>query len=374
METRLTIIEYTEAMTEQVAAFNARLQAGGATSRFPTSHVPAWLPKIAGRKLYQQYYLATDAASAVRGAYILKHQDFLLGGQTLSMADFHLPISEGIVDANYRSVGVLVLLDAIRKQPLLYGLGIGSYDEPLSKLLAASGWRLFSVPFFFSIVRPYRVLRQITHLRKSFARRCFLDAIALSGLGWAAVKALRAVRYRQRPVAPDVDVETVDEFSDWVDPLWDACKADYGMSAVRDGQTLRILYPKEKEHFIRLRVTRGGKTIGWAVLLNTQLSAHRHFGDMRLGSIVDGFSAAADAVHVAGAAAALLRKQNVDLIVSNQAHSAWCAALDGCGFMRGPSNFLFAASKELTRRLEKAGVKDDDIHMTRGDGDGPINL
>jgi len=369
-----TITEYTEDMTDQVVGFNERLRAGGASSQFPTSHVPAWLPKIAGRKLYQEYYLATDQASEVHGAYILKHQEFLLGGQILSVADFHLPISEGIVDPNHRSVGVLLLLDAIRKQPLMYGLGIGSYDEPLSRLLAASGWRLFSVPFFFSIVRPYRFLRQITHLRNSFAQRCFLDAMALSGLGWAAVKAMQAVRYRQPTFAPDVDIQEVDEFTDWVDPLWDACKVDYGMAAVRDSQTLRILYPKEKEQFIRLRVSRGGKIIGWAVLLNTQLSAHRQFGSMRLGSIVDGFSAAADAGHVARAAAAFLRKQNVDLIVSNQAHAAWSAALDACGFMRGPSNFLFAASKALTSRLKQAGVKDDDIHMNRGDGDGPINL
>lgn len=370
----VTITEYTEDMTDKVVSFNERLKAGDAPSQFSISHVPTWLPKIAGRKLYQEYYLATDKASAVRGAYILKHQDFLLGGQTLSVADFHQPISEGIVDTNYRSVGVLLLLDALRKQPLMYGLGMGGHDEPLSKLLAASGWHLFSVPFLFSIVRPYRFLRQITHLRKSFARRCFLDAMALSGLGWAAVKTLQTVRYRQPALAPDLDAERVDEFSDWVDPLWDECKADYGMSAVRDAQTLRVLYPKEKEKVIRLKVTRGRKVIGWAVLLNTQLSAHRQFGAMRLGSIVDGFSAAADAVHVTGAAAAFLRKENVDLIVSNQAHAAWCKALDDCGFMRGPSNFLFAASKELQQLLEQAGVKDHDIHMNRGDGDGPINL
>ena len=370
----LTITEYTEDMTDKVVSFNQRLRAGGALSQFSTSHVPTWLPKIAGRRLYQEYYLATDQDSDVHGAYVLKHQDFLIGGQTLSVADLHQPISEGIVDPDYRAVGVLLLFDALRKQPLMYGLGIGGYDEPLSRLLAASGWRLSSVPFFFSIVRPYGFLRQVTHLRQSFARRCLLDALALSGLGWMAVKTLQAVRYRQPAVAPDVGIQKVDELSDWVDPLWDACKADYGMSAVRDSQTLRILYPKEKKQFIRLRVTRDGKDIGWAVLLSTQLSAHRQFGDMRLGSIVDGFSAAADAVTIVSAAAAYLRNRNVDLIVSNQAHAAWSAALDACGFMRGPSNFIFATSKALTSRLEQAGVKNDEIHMNRGDGDGPINL
>ena len=40
------------------------------------------------------------------------------------------------------------------------------------------------------------------------------------------------------------------------------------------------------------------------------------------------------------------------------------------GFLEGPSNFIFAASKklaELTGRYEE-------IHINRGDGDGPIHL
>jgi len=367
-------IEYTEEMTAKVVDFNARLRAGGVTSQFSESHIPGWLPPLGGRKLFQEYYLVTDREGAARGAYILQHQDFQFCGETISIGDFHLPISEGTVDPDYRSVGVLLLYDALKRQPLMYGLGIGGYDEPLSKLLVASGWRLFSVPFRFSIVRPSRFLRRITHVRTSFARRCLLDALAFSGLGWVGVKTLQAFRYRKPTLGRDIGVEQVDAFGDWVDPLWDRGQADYGMCAVRDRQTLDILYPKETQKFIRLRVTRRGKDIGWVVLLNTQLADHRQFGTMRLGSIVDGFAAAADTADVVAAATLLLRDRGVDLIISNQAHHAWSGALDACGFMRGPSNFLFASSKALTARLETAGVADDDIHMNRGDGDGPIHL
>ncbi|HYW79080.1 MAG TPA: hypothetical protein VE890_05855 [Thermoguttaceae bacterium] len=371
----VTITEYTENMTEQVRRFNARLEAAGEPLRFPTSHIPEWLPKVAGQKLYQEYYLAADEASNVRGAYVLKHQEFLLNGQTLSIADFRLPISEGVADRQHNSVGVLLLLDAIRKQPLLFGLGIGSRDEPLSRLLVASGWRLSSVPFFFSIIRPFRFLRHIAHLRGSLARQYLLDVAAFSGLGWSAIKALQTVRYRRPSLqATGVKTETVEEFSGWVDDLWKESSAEYGLAAVRDSETVRLLYPREETRFIRLRTTRQGKAIGWAVLLDTHLTAHKQFGNMRLGSIVDCFSATADTNHVIAAATEFLERRGVDLIVSNQAHAAWCKAFDTCGFMRGPSNFLFAASKALKQRLDEAGVKNDDIHMTRGDGDGPIHL
>ena len=134
------------------------------------------------------------------------------------------------------------------------------------------------------------------------------------------------------------------------------------------------MYPPEAEGFQRLKVLRRDKVIGWALLLNTQLHSHRHFGNMRLGSIVDCFAEPEDAATVVQAAKILLAQQGVDLMVSNQSHRAWCAALKSCGFSSGPSNFIFTSSKALSREIENRKIRPDDIHLNRGDGDGPINL
>jgi hypothetical protein len=64
----------------------------------------------------------------------------------------------------------------------------------------------------------------------------------------------------------------------------------------------------------------------------------------------------------------------VDLIVSNQSHAAWCAALRRAGFLQGPSNFLFSASKELAKLLDPLPANIAHIHFTRGDGDGSVSL
>jgi hypothetical protein len=60
----------------------------------------------------------------------------------------------------------------------------------------------------------------------------------------------------------------------------------------------------------------------------------------------------------------------VDLIVSNQLHGAWVSALRGAGFRAGPSNFIFAMSKALTALIPEGA----EVHINRGDGDGPIHL
>ncbi len=72
----------------------------------------------------QEYLLALEG-DTVRGGYILKPQAFAFEGEQRMIADYHLPISEGIVDGRYAPVGALILMDALKRQPLLFSLGIG---------------------------------------------------------------------------------------------------------------------------------------------------------------------------------------------------------------------------------------------------------
>jgi hypothetical protein len=370
----LDFVDYREELTAAVAAFNRRLVDGGQSLLFPALPVPEWLPRRPGRKIFQEYYVAADAEGRVRGGYMLKHQEFRIGQEVLSIGDFQLPISEGVVNRAYAALGAALLRSAEQRQPLLYCLGMGALTESLPRLLAASGWRVASVPFFFRIVHPFPFLRNSVYLRRNAVMRSLLDVLAWSGLGWAAVKLIYAVLAPAAAPSPATTAELVDEFTAWTDELWDACKDHYGMCAVRNAETLRVLYPRDDARFVRLRIRRGDRTIGWTVLLNNRWYNHRHFGRMRLGSIADCLSAPADATEVIRCATQFLERRSVDLIVSNQSHAAWCKALRSSGFLSGPSNFNFASSQPLSQLLDSAGVGLGDMHWNRGDGDGPINL
>jgi hypothetical protein len=91
---------------------------------------------------------------------------------------------------------------------------------------------------------------------------------------------------------------------------------------------------------------------------------HRQFGDMRLGSIIDCLALPEHAPQVIAAAARVLERRGVDLILCDHSHPAWGAALRGAGFLEGPSNFSFAASPALTGKLEQGS----DLYLMRGDG------
>lgn len=374
----LRIVPYTAEHEEGVRAFNARLAAKNLdpslySTWFPTSHVSQWLPNRAGCELYQEYFVAVDDDSSVRGGYILKHQPFLVQGSLLHIADYQLPISEGIIDRRFVSLGVQLYADAIRRQPYLFGLGGGEYHTPLLRFFMAAGWQTVPTPFWFRIVHPSVALRNLTVLRTSPVRRAALDILSSTGLGWAGIKTLQTIRRSHRS-STGVTFQKVPEFGDWADAIWNDAKDSYSFIAVRDRLNLNMLYPAAKSRFIRLKIMRDGQVIGWAVLLNTQMSDNKYFNNMRVGTLVDCLAKPDDAADVVGCARDVLEEADVDLIVSNQGSRAWGQALKSCGFIEGPSNLPFFASPALAPRLEPFAANAETFHLTRGDGDGPIHL
>jgi hypothetical protein len=372
---QLRVLPYSDAFNEALRAFDVRLRAGARESGALALGVRNTIPNIEELRPGDAYYLAVDQDQAVHGGYILRQQDFWIGDRMARIGYYGLPISEGIVNRAYTPLGVRLLLEAQRQQPLLYGLGIGGREERLAQLLAAAGWQIHNVPFFFRVVHPAAFFHNIAYLRSTPLGARLFDLLAASGLGWLGLKALQGMH---RPAIRDrsLTVSIEDRFLDPADELWENCKKHYAVCAVRNRAVLDVNYPAASQKFICLKVRRRGQLLGWAVLLDTPLADHKHFGEMRLGSIVDCFSPPAHARTVIVCARRALEERGVDLIVTNQSHKIWRAALGASGFLRGPSNFLLATSRKLTRLLRVGGVDTplNQMHFNRGDGDGPINL
>ena len=376
--TRLRVVEYADEWNDALAAFNVRLAASGSNFRFPPPPDRDVATPVFHQGLKEVRYLALEEGSAegttVRGAYAMKFQEFWLSGDVIPVVDLRLPVSESIVDRSYSHVALALLFNAQKRQPVMYGLGMGGFHEPIARLLKAAGWRMFSVPFHFQVIHPFPFLRNIVHLRNSAAARVGCDLLAYSGLGWLSVAALKILHPRRVPESESVRAEVVEDFGSWADDVWEAGKSHYGFCSLRDAATLRRMYPCQVPNCARLKISAQGRPIGWSLVLNTALSDHAYFGNMRLGSIVDCFAEPQNAAYVLDQSREYLMQQGADLIVSNQSHRAWREAFQRCGFLTGPSNFLFASSRALTEAMERNRVSPDDVHVNRGDGDGPINL
>jgi hypothetical protein len=368
----IEIQSHSSGLQNAVRAFNERMKAGGQAFRFPEHSISKWLPPTPGETLYEEYFLACDG-EAVRGGYILKHQSFWLGEAATPIGCLYMPVSEGAIDPTYSKVGVQLILNALKRQPLLYSLGMGGLHHRYPKMLIAAGWKLCEVPFHFMVIDARSFCRNIAFLRRGAAARLGLDLLAATGLGSLAFGSAHA--WRQQAAAGGSGTGTlITEFGEWADEVWRTGRSGYTLTAIRDGAALRRLYPAAKENYLKLRVNRGGTTVGWAVARDSQMKNHKQFGDMRVGSIIDCFAIPGGESAVITAATNLLRERGVHLIVSNQSHRDWNTALDRAGFLRSRTNFIFGASQKLAARLSPWESSCLLTHFTRGDGEGPSHL
>ena len=137
---------------------------------------------------------------------------------------------------------------------------------------------------------------------------------------------------------------------------------------MRDVEALTTLYPSTDTHLTRVEVARSEKLLGWAVVGERRKDPK--YGDLRVGSVVDCWAIAGEAFAVASAATKALETRGFDLILTNQSHRMWCDAFRIAGYLSGPSNFIFAASKKLAELLSPFEEIHPRMHFTRADGDG----
>jgi hypothetical protein len=375
----ISIQPYRQEHEPAVEEFNRRLQrlSGDPDLVFSKTAIPRWLAATNQTPVWNEFFVALEGSS-VRGAYGLKQEMVLVRGKgTHRVACYHHPLSEGIIDRSYASVGALLARDALARQPFLYALGMGGYERPLPKMLKALGFSLTPIPFYFRVVHPARFLREMQALRQARWSAVLMDIAAATGAGWLAIKSaqrMAMLRSRPRDFVGDFAVEKVAEFSQWADDLWNQAKDNVSFSAVRDANTLRLLYPAQATSTTkRLRVNWNRAAIGWAIVGERRKDPK--FGHMRVGSIVDCWANPENAASIVQAANQALEKDGVDLIVSNQSHHVWCRAFEKAGFLKGPSTFIFAASKKLTELLQPLEQNRPSFHITRADGDGlPANF
>jgi hypothetical protein len=366
----IRIVPYENVHVPQVHAFNLRL---GGEFHFREYVDSTEVARTAGRVIYHERFVAIEADGTIRGGYVLKHQPYRSRGKDGMIVNFTSPISEGIVSPAYGMVGVYLLRDCMRRQPRAYSLGIGDIEHPLSRLLSRAGWKVELVPFFFRVIHPQRFLKEIAFLRHNPTLHITLDVLHWTGTGYASLKPWSwagKIACELRIRASRTRHQVVTCFGRWADVIWEAASPIYDFIGGRDRRALEILYPAHDPRFVRIVVERNGQPLGWAAVMATQMSEHKHFGDMKVGSLVDGLALPGHEGLVVDHAVRALEKCGVDLMVSNQSHAAWKRALRLAGFAQGPSNFAFACSQPLAMEIKSL----ESCHINRGDGDGPINL
>src|ERR1700678_1816415 len=363
-----------EVRTEQhelaAGRFNARLRQANAAVDFLLPERIAVDDSANSSLVTKRYYLVLEGEEVRASAY-LQDQPVWVGGTVRPVWNVQSFLSEGIVNPNYAPVALFMIKELLKRNRLIYAVGMGSESKPFPRLLKALRWDISPVPFFFRVRRAARFLHNLPLLRRHFLSSILADLAAYTGIGPLLIHAGQAIK-RKRP-APKASYDQVAGFDRWVDGVWEKAKNDLSFSIESRSETLNALLPSSVERLFRIRVASKGLAIGWAILLISNYRLHHHFGDMRVGTIVSALSCAGKEACVVASALAVLAEHGVDLAVANEMQETWQKAFDSSGFFRGPSNYLLGLSPELAAAIP---IRSDRgrVRVNRADGDGICNL
>jgi hypothetical protein len=360
-----------EEQAEAARALNQRLRAHNQTEYLLSERPP--VPEPADAAIHEHYYVVCDGG-AVRGGFLLAAFPAGFGdGRATVALNAREPLSEALIDSKYALLGLHILKFMERQGPHLFALGMGSESRPFPRLLKGAQWNLRQVPFLFRVVRARRFLLQLRMLRTSPARRALAAAAAFTGLGKAG---LAMMQYRAGVSALSLgglSLEPVRAWGDWVDDLWAECRADCSFAVLRDLRTVRELYPLDGRHRGYL-VRRQGRPVGWMSARLSSMRGHKFFGDLQVATLMDGVALPSARRGCVTLASRALAREGADLLVTNQSHEGWVAAFQAAGYLRGPSNYILALSKQLAADIASQPGGFGRMHFTRGDSDGRIHL
>ncbi len=363
---------------EAVAAFNERFRAAGAEHR------------LSAERPFRDYVLHPDSPvrlerylawvdSELRGGVVVKCLPFWLAGHGLTEVAFYgHPVSEGVINPEFGFLGLMLQKFVTARYPLVYGLGTGSLDMPVARLMRAGGWQAAPVPFRFRVFRAGPFLRELQFLRCRHALvRALADVAAVTGPGalglWLLHGALALAG--RRPRTAGFRAEPLTGWGPWADELWQRAREPYALIGDRSAATLATLYPDGHPHLRRLRVVNAaGEPVGWAVYVVARQRGSRYFGNLCLGTLVDCLALPGAEGAVVGQVLAEMRRLGADLAVTNHSAAPVLRACDRAGMLPGPSNYFLFLSPALAGKVQPAVAAGRSTYFTRGDGDGPIHL
>lgn len=357
-----------------IERFNQRLDAGGAIFRMSLrAPLPGEHHSPEGHFVRREQLLVVEG-DEVRGGVLLQHHRIAIRGVEQPFCWLQLPISEALVDRTYSSAFMPLLKNALRHQPVAMGLGVGGFDATWSQIMMRTRWRHAAVPFFFFPLHGGRFARELRYLQASSKRKIPAQIAAatglasLAGIGWSS---LRRLRLGSRTWTPSVETD----FGPWADEVYHRAKSQYGALVSREASALRTVFPPEDQRYtrIRIRARNSNKELGWIMIVHKQMEDDKYFGNLHVGTLVNGCAELSDVPAILAAGFEHLADLGVDLVVANWSHQTWRAAVKSQGFFSGPSNFAYFVSPKAVPVLEDECPLAE-CHMTRGDCDTPASL
>jgi hypothetical protein len=342
------LVPYSVTWLEAVERCNRRLTSSGAAPFLLPEGTPA------SGLIHREHWVAVGEDNEVRGGCLLQFQPAWIDGEVAQAINIQSPLSEGFADRRHVALAAWMLRELVRRHPFAYSVGMGGSQMPYARLLKALGWQLQLVPFYFRVLAGRRFLPHTQPVRQhpTLATVARLGGAVplLPDLAIALLHAWRTTTSR---------TVIQNHISDWT-----RIRTRYGFAINRTPEILDALYPIGDARFCRLDVAGG---VG--VVSLREFSGHKYFGDLRVATLVEMLTELGAEQALTSAALQSARRLGADLLLTNQTAPELCTALSAAGWLPYSSNYLVAFAPALS-----AAIAGRPVYVTRGDGDGLLNL
>lgn len=317
------------------------------------------------------HYIAVDPHGLVRGGMLLTELRGWLKRKPVRLVNIQSPLSEGVIERAYAGVGLQMLKFINSLSAYAYAVGMGSEQNPFPRFLKAAGWLVSPVPFSFSVMKSSRFLREMEPLNRA-PEKWIARIAAATGIGALALGTWNIIH--SEPRLPSHSLILAESWPEGTQAVWEQCRGSLSFSLVRDEAGLTELYPNSQPRMKKFLLFYQGKIVGWSVGTVTQMHNHSMFGDLSVGTILDGLASNQHLLALLTLSRRALKGMGAELILTNQSSLNWQTGLRQIGFFRTTSNYLVSLSKPLAESLRSYPENFDLMHVNRGDGDGRIHL
>lgn len=342
------LVHYTPEWEQAVSRCNSRMAIDGAA--------PFLLPTraVSPNSIRREHWLVVSSDDEVRGGCLLQFHTAWVGSAAVEVTNLQSPLSEGVGNREHAAVALYMMRAVTRRYPRTYSVGGGGEHMPYLRLAKALLWTLQPVPFFFRVLHGRRFLRHIQPLQ----RRRGLGLFARIGakVPFAADLAFEELHRMRTRIGPMRTARAVLE--------WSGIRGRYGFAVERTPDLLDALYPPNDPRFHRIAVFGG-----LGLMAVREFHQDKYFGDLRVVTLVEMLVENGAEGLLLSAVLEFARGTGADLLVTNQSAPELCMALRSAGWLEHASNYFVTLAPGLA-----AVVGERPIYVTRGDGDGLLNL
>jgi hypothetical protein len=303
--------------------------------------------KFESGAVVQLWLLIVD--NEVTGSVITKTQKYHIKGKKIDVHFLKYPVTLSSVDKNYVYSAAYLASEIKKNFKNSFLLGMGGSKSNVAKFFSSARFINIDIPFFLKPVTLIGLVKYNPFISKY---KIFSKKFPKN--------------FKEKIIKKDFEIKLVENIKSL--DFWKKTS----FSLIRCTKIINAQTPSKKFPFKKFEIRYKGNIVSNIIILESATKNHKYFGDLNIWTILEFeiFCCENLIKKINSMLISYAKKTEIDAIIINTNSKTIKNFCKKNFWINLPTNFCVSFSPNLANSINKF----DDIHITRLDGDGPINL